>query len=157
MACSGLGILFDTCVFVPCLVQEPGYPGVLLEIVREDGFYAVLCDALVDEYVRVANREHGGSGSFLKQRLDSFMKEGILVWVTPAERNLVEIKSAKDQPIVDCAVGGESKAHFIVTNDIEDFEILSSASRIVPKIVSLEDFLDSQIRENQCRDCKQGR
>ena len=157
LACSGLGVLFDTCVFVPCLMQELGFPGDLMEIAREEGLYVVVCDTVFHEYFAVTNRKYAGAGTFVRQRLDSFVKEGLVVWATSESQDSVIINSTKDQHVIDCALNKEARAHFVITNDIEHFQVANSGSAGVLKIVSLKDFRNKRKREDLCRDSKQGR
>jgi len=137
-------------------MQKAGFSGTLFEIVRNDGFYMVMCDFLLDEYVRVADRECLGSGSLVKHILDSLRKESIIEWAKPVNQSTAKAGKQKDQPVVDCAIEGEKKAHILVTEDTNHF-MISWPRDPVLKVIGYRDFIDKHQRENICSDCKQGR
>ena len=148
MACSGLGIVLDTNVFVSWCNHEYGF-GNIMEIVVDDGFYIVLCRSLRAEYLRQLERRYVGAGyQVLKSKLDVLWSQGILRYTQPADLQNAPVHR-KDLHVLLCALNDEHEAHLIITDDDDDFNEIADIY-LLPVVLTSRKFVNPNTRENSC-------
>ncbi len=151
MACNGLAVILDTSVFVCCFKLREDY-GNIINKIREDGFYIVICPSIRQEYVRHMYGRSASSHWLVRQHLDDLQKDGVLVYARPIEENEIEIQR-KDQHVIDCAFNKTCRVHLIITDNAKDFVSKTKQFRI-PVIVQPRNFLEKNNRENLCSEIR---
>lgn len=152
LACESLGVILDTSVFVCWCDGEPSY-GSLMDIIRQDGLFIVLCPTLRKEYESQLHRRFVGAGwQVLKSRVQKLESEGILRHENPLGQREIRIHR-KDQHVIDCALNKENPVHIIVTDNVQHFVSEMRAFRL-PLIVTHSDFLDDDHRHTDCSEAK---
>ncbi len=150
MDCEGLGILIDASVWVCWWDHEQNY-GHLMDPIRENRLYIVICTELFIEYLRqMKKRNVNVTQGYLHEKLSTL---GVTVeWTVPSSEILVAMNK-KDQPHLNCAQNRERPAHLLISDDGHFFEIKDSCP--LPIILTTSEFLDDvNLRERACVDAK---
>ena len=152
MACSGLGVILDTSVFVCWCDGDPGY-GAIIDAIRSSELYIVVCQGLRIEYLRQLQKRYiGAARQVLESRIRKLYAEGILFETISNQQKEIVIHR-KDQHVIDCALNDQFEVHIIVTDNQRDF-VSDNTSYRLPILITSKEFLVVTNRNTICAEAK---
>lgn len=108
-----------------------------------------VCEGLQEEYLRQLDKLYQGHGySVYKRKVEQLEEWGALVWVKSVSQQDILIHR-KDQHVLNCALTQDTNVCMIITDNCEHFQPTAGKLRL-PVVITKDDFLDSNHRENAC-------